>query len=134
MDKFMINLRGRAKAGKSTSLKQLGYLLTGEQCSDYEIKKVFDYRGVKVGIVSLGDTQKLLEPGLNELIDSQCDIIACASRTKGGPAKCVDAAAKKHGYTKINMGPIFSYKYKEICNNQLSMALKELIDRLIDNS
>lgn len=133
MDKFIINLKGRSKAGKSTTLKRLGHLLTGEQCPDYEIKRSFNYRRVKVGIVSLGDTQELLEPGLNELIDSQCDIIACASRTKGGSAKCVDSAAKKHGYAKINMGPIFSYKYRELCNDQLSRALKELIDRLIDN-
>lgn len=136
MDKTIINLRSWSRAGKTTAFKKLGFLLTGEQCPDNEIKEILTYRGIKVGIFSLGDYREAVEQRLEELIENQCEVIFCASRTKGGTAVYVDQAAAEHGYIEIIIGSIWSNNpdNREICNTQLSVTLKELLDKLIDNA
>ncbi len=134
MEKLIINLRSWANAGKTTSLKKLYYLLTGVQCPDDEVKEIFVYRGCKVGITSLGDYREAVECRLNELIANQCDVIFCATRTKGGTANCLEQLAGEHGYKKIIIGSNWAYdpEFRDICNSQLSETMKGLLDKLIE--
>ncbi len=135
MDKTIINLRSWAYAGKTTTLKKLNFLLTQERCTDVEIKKIFTYHGVKVGITSLGDYREAIEERLGELIANQCDVIFCATRTKGDTVNCLEQLAGKHGYKKIIIGSIWAYnpEFRDICNSQLSETMKGLLDKLIES-
>lgn len=132
---FIVNLRAPSKCGKTTALKQLELLLTGSQSSEYDIKNVFFYRDVKIGISSRGDFGEWVNEDLNYFIEQRCDIIVCASRTKGAGSGAVYAACKNAEYTLITVGPVYSYHQNQIdlCKHNQAISLKELVDSLIDN-
>ena len=134
MQKVAICLASGANRGKTTSLKKLGYLLTGEVCTEREILKVFDYRGVKVGISSSGDYLDYFKPGFEHLIASECDIVVCACRSKGAAADYAFNTARNSGYEVIWMGAAVDYgdSFRDICNNQIANAIKGIIDYIIE--
>ena len=135
MQKVAICLSSGANHGKSTSLKKLGYLLIGELCTEREILKVFDYRGVQVGISSSGDYLDYFKPGFDHLIASECDIVVCACRSKGAAADYAYNTSKNMGYEVSWMGAAVDYgnSFQDICNNQIANAIKGIIDEIIDN-
>lgn len=135
MLKVAICLASAANCGKTTSLKKLGRLLTGEECTEDEIKKIFNYRGVKVGISSSGDAPECLKPGFDEIIAAECEILVCACRTKGAAADYAFTTARNMGYKIIWMGAArdCSNSLQEICNSQVANAIKGMIDDIIDN-
>lgn len=59
-------------------------MLTNKESSGAEIKEVFPYRDTKIGVFSCGDLGECVNKNMKDFIDQQCDIIVCASRTKGG--------------------------------------------------
>ena len=134
MQKVAICLASAANRGKTTSLKKLGYLLTGEVCTEREILKAFDYRGVKVGISSSGDYLDYFKPGFEHLIASECDIVVCACRSKGAAADYAFNTARNSGYEVIWMGAAYDYgsSFQDICNKQIAYAIKGMIDSIIE--
>lgn len=134
MMKVAICLAAHANSGKSTSLKMLGHLLTGKECSECEIKQIFDYKGVKVGITSSGDTLDYLKPGFDELIAAECNFLVYACRTKGTAANYAYNKAKAMGYKIIRMGTAYDYSHsiQEICNKHIASAINETIDTIIE--
>ena len=87
IDKTIICLSARANSGKTTSIRELFFRLTGhypESTGDF--LSIVQDKNVEhgIGISSVGDSWGNREP-IEKLIDAGCEIIVCASRTsKGG--------------------------------------------------
>ena len=135
LQKVAICLASAANHGKSTSLKNLVHLFTGEKCSEQDIIRIFEYRGLQVGISSSGDTPDCIRPGFDKMVEAKCDIIVCACRTKGAAADYAYNTSKNMGYEVIWMGAAVDYgnSFQDICNNQIANAIKGIIDEIIDN-
>lgn len=75
------------------------------QTSLHEINRdicaTVDFEGIRVGISSLGDPDSEQEMWLDELVGMECDIIVCASRTKGRTVRAVEERAAANGYALI---------------------------------
>lgn len=134
MQKVAICLASAANHGKSTSLKKLVHLFTGEECSEKDIIRIFEYRGLQVGISSRGDTLDCIRPGFDKMVDAKCDIIVCACRTKGTAADYANNTSRNMGYEVIWMGAAYDYgsSFQDICNNQIAYAIKGMIDSIIE--
>ncbi len=83
-------LYGAPDSGKTSVLNSLINKLTAEHCS-YDLLEsigesdrvaIFDVKGRKIGICTQGDYVTQVESNLNKL-EGHCDIIFCATRTKG---------------------------------------------------
>lgn len=134
MQKVAICLASAANHGKSTSLKKLVQLFTGEECSEQDIVRIFEYRGLQVGISSSGDTQECLKPSFDKLIAAKCDVLVCGCRSKGAAADYAFNTARNMGYEVIWMGTAYDYgkSFHDICNNQIANAIKGIIDYIIE--
>jgi hypothetical protein len=74
--------------------------------ADWDICVAVDVKGKRVGLNSEGDWSDDIKDYLEHLIKKQhCDIIFCASWTRGSTVEVVEAMAKKHGYTLIWTAP-----------------------------
>jgi len=136
MNHFILNFRAGANYGKTTALKELGFLLSGKRTPEKEIWDTFTYRGAKIGIASQGDYFECIKWNLDKLIlEEHCDIVVCASRTKGAGSDYIFESANESGYNLITVGPICSYsqEFIELCKKQQALSLKALIDTLISD-
>jgi len=99
MSKAVIALRGVGDSGKSTTIKMV-YSLLSEECKLQILEEydgvvdqwvIFKLNGKKVGIESQGDPGSRLERTLRHFKDEGCDIIVCATRTRGKTNEWVTA-------------------------------------------
>ena len=101
--KKIIVLRGVANVGKTTTLVKLFLRLIQHKCSiEVEIfKPVRDIQvtvtagNVKIGIGSSGDVAEQVKANLNIFAQSNCDIVFCATRTRGGTVDAVEEFARQ---------------------------------------
>ena len=134
--KTIIYIWGNAGIGKSTIIRRVfdklnvpGLAPAEEQGDD--IYAILDYRNRKVGIVSMGDPGSGQNEYLRRMVeDEKCEIIVCASRTKGWTTECVDMYAQKHGYRLVWFSPFVGYG--QISRNLLNDLSSDAIVRLID--
>lgn len=93
MRKLVIANRGTRNTGKTSSIKEVYYLLKSKGYKllmeewQYErgrdIKAIFDVNGVKVGIESQGDQGYDMETTMEAFVDAGCEIIVTACWMKG---------------------------------------------------
>lgn len=108
MNKTIIAVYGRAREGKSATIKNvvtvfetlyptavIQYLL-----NDGDILAIVTLGTVKIGIESQGDpnSRMISENTIEQLIQAGCDIIICATRTDGMTTRVVDQLADNYGY------------------------------------
>jgi len=95
--KNAISLRGTSKTGKSQTIRTFVELLTAkypDTISEHEHRTKTDIRVVltvnrlKIGVESRGDR---LSESLDLFVKSGCDVIICATRTKGRTNNAVSA-------------------------------------------
>lgn len=89
MRKLVIANRGAGYIGKSSSikavyqlLKEKGHKQLVEEWQGEDIKAIFEIDGVKVGIESQGDPDSQMEPTMEAFVNTGCEIIVTACRTK----------------------------------------------------
>lgn len=110
--KLLIIDKGVEKTGKSTAVKEVIRLLTDvyklhpepiyetDNFEKTDVACVFTLNGIKIGIESCGDPGPRLSDTLKEFVDTyKCDIILCASRTKGEIMNAIKS--KKDKYTLL---------------------------------
>lgn len=92
----IIAINGKENTGKTTTIKEINQLLKSEYPTskrEYEIHKpdirvIITINGVKIGIESQGDPGRLPKSILL-FVENQCDIIVCATRSKGQTIKLI---------------------------------------------
>lgn len=138
-------LWARANSGKTSTLNQFIKLLN-DKYENILLKKgidtvdslaVFNIDGKIVGITTQGDKISQLKKWLDKLENHNCDIIFCATRSKGGTRNLVK---ERYGdkLVWINQAGIYNNKVKAFDNNPFiearNLKMAELLYILIDQS
>ena len=77
---------------------------------DYDFAREYSFRNKKIGILSLGDPESAQDERLDELVNKNCNVIVCASRSKG--ATCVAVSSKlKPGDNLYWISPLYEYDH-----------------------
>lgn len=105
--KKVIAVWGAANTGKTKSIKRAYTMLTdaypGAEVEEFwngvDITVVITAEGAKLGIESQGDpTGQRLKKSLQRFVDIGCQLIICATRTRGSTCKVVEEFRKKNEY------------------------------------
>ncbi|MGH1336872.1 MAG: hypothetical protein ACRBFS_12175 [Aureispira sp.] len=85
-----------------------------------DFRLIIEINGKIIGLESQGDPKTNLEKRLEELVNKyNCDIIYCATRTRGKTVKAVGNIANNYGYDQI-----WTSTYQTSSNHSLVNALK----------
>lgn len=110
MERLLVAVSGAANTGKTTTIKRVYELIEKKYKPTerpltppfwgQEIRYIFTIKGIKIGIVSLGDPsnkpRKNLKYFLEYFARKECRIIICACRTKGSTHQAVDHMKQKY--------------------------------------
>ncbi|MDO8206988.1 MAG: hypothetical protein Q7T38_04095 [Gallionella sp.] len=110
MKNVVIALRGAANQGKSSSIKQAFSLLKqklsidsiSHEITGADIRAVLTIGNIKIGIESQGDPNSRLTESLKLFTSLGCQIIICATRTRGATVKAVQDLNPSYTITFIN--------------------------------
>ena len=139
--KTIISIFGTEDTGKTSVIKNIFYKLNQDNTfnnvdlAPNEVKAIGMYNNKLIGIESVGDPDSRQGKSLQEFVDKGCEIIICASRTKGETKENVDNIVKNHNYQLIRTSNFFG-GIKGMLNNQIdlntefSIAILKLIDKL----
>jgi len=104
----IIALSGKTNVGKSRTIKIVYELLKQNYPTlkvliepaetKVEIRVVIIINGKRVGIESRGDTREIVEKALDIFTDTKCNIIICATRTRGGSWNAVQEFANSNHF------------------------------------
>lgn len=115
MKKTIICLYGPANTGKTSSirlvdekLQSYGAKLIKNLLEENDICKEYLFRNHKLGILSLGDPNSDQSDYLKQLANDDCEIIVCASRSKGTTCDAVSEISVK-GYVLYWISPLYEY-------------------------
>jgi hypothetical protein len=100
--KRAIALKGRANSGKTYTISKVYELLKAKYPAFKEedfkitvdIRVILIINGFRIGIESQGDPDSRLEKSLNLFIKKECDVIVCATRTRGQTVEAVEKLSK----------------------------------------
>jgi hypothetical protein len=120
MNKTIIALYGRAKEGKTETIKKVCELIMTNFPNAVSYPHHINYNAdilaaiqlgnVKIGLESQGDpkSRMIREDTIKQLADKNidfqlggCDIIVCATRTGGATIRKVDTIADRYGYNTL---------------------------------
>ena len=103
MKKTILCLFGPANTGKTSSIKRVDEILQSYGAKlvkilfeEYDFYKEYMYRNHKVGILSLGDPGSAQSNYLEQLADDECEVIVCASRSKGTTCDAVSKITSRY--------------------------------------
>lgn len=95
----VIVLQGKGEMGKSTTLYYLIQALKNKKTYDdfdrYDKCDVIYYKDKKIGVTTSGDNKDKLKRDIEKNLPENCDIIVCASRTKGSSVDYINDHFKK---------------------------------------
>ncbi|WP_207494512.1 hypothetical protein [Aridibaculum aurantiacum] len=99
-----------------------------------EYRAVFNYQGRRIGIQTFGDTENVVNAGLNHFLDNSCQIIAIASKRYGQTIARLDAFANVNNFRIIWVAPyevrddsISTNTIKEYCASHLLLMIDDVI-------
>lgn len=118
MGKTILCLFAPANTGKTSSirlvdekLQSYGAKLIKNLVEENDICKEYWFRNHKLGILSLGDPNSDQSDYLKQLANDDCEIIVCASRSKGTTCDAVSEISAK-GYVLYWISPLYEYDGK----------------------
>jgi len=97
--KNVIALRGKSRMGKSQTIRTVVEMLSEKHpdtsvehnhTTKVDVRVVLTISGLKIGIESQGDPNRLKE-SLDFFVKIGCDVIVCATRTSGATVNAVSA-------------------------------------------
>lgn len=138
--KCIVAFGGRANQGKSETIRNLiplfqqyypnalySYIYKGA-----DIKLIIEVNNKKIGIESQGDPNSRLAASLDDFARiEQCDIIICASRTRGETVHAVSRTASSFGYEVIWISNYISKNNQFTLNQMSANHIFQLIQSLI---
>ncbi|MEN6511556.1 MAG: hypothetical protein ABFD00_06960 [Chloroherpetonaceae bacterium] len=142
MKKTIIAIWGNANSGKSTTIKliytklieiyqQIKVLHKGPS-NTFDITKIIQIEDIKVGIESQGDPNSNLFNSLRLFSKEKCQIIVCATRTKGNTVNEVMKYENQYAYEVIWLSNLFSgEKDSNILNGKTADFVTTIITDII---
>lgn len=115
MRKTILCLFGPANIGKTATiwrvdeiLQSYGAKLLRELFVEDDFCREYIFRSHKLGILSLGDPGSAQLEHLEQLANDECELIVCASRSKGTTCDAVSNVAKNN-YEIYWISPLYEY-------------------------
>lgn len=97
-----------------------------------DIQKILKVNRVKIGIESQGDPDSRLPESLEYFSKEECDIIVCATRTRGGTVDEVVGLAEL-GYEIIWFSNLLSYqKNEKVLNFESARILFNVFEKVLN--
>lgn len=138
MKKTIIAVWGNANTGKSTTIKMIYRMffemysnvtiLNEGPISTVDITKIFSVEGHKIGIESQGDPNSNIFNSLKLFNKEKCELIICATRTKGNTVKEVMIYESDYGYDVVWLSNLFSgQKDTKDLNNRTATFIHTVI-------
>ena|SRR5690349_19652351 len=136
--KNLIVVRGVANTGKSESIK-IAYQMFKTAYPRAKIQELFvgvditiiiTINGVKVGIESQGDPSSKLFRSLKHFVRTDCQLIICATRTRGGTVDAVNALSRKYEVNWIDKTRIPNPKRWKLNNRSVAREIFEATQHL----
>ena len=133
--KAIICMQGKANIGKTHTLRKVYEKLNSHEKTILEQPNDDIYATIKmgdflIGIATQGDPMSGLKERLNELMQKSCDIIVCASRSKGYTVEDVENSALQNGYSLIWSSPFVTEDktLRETCQDYMAQSIINLIN------
>ena len=115
MKKTILCLFGPANIGKTASIRRINEILQSDgaklekvSLDEYDICKEYMFKTHKIGLLSLGDPVSDQPKYLDQLAADDCDVIICASRSKGTTRDAVSKIASSN-YELYWISPLYEY-------------------------
>lgn len=128
-------MQGKANIGKTHTLRKVYEKLNSHEKTILEQPNDDIYATIKmgdflIGITTQGDPMSGLKERLNELMQKSCDIIVCASRSKGNTVEDVENSALQNGYSLILSSPFVTEDktLRETCQDYMAQSIINLIN------
>lgn len=128
MKKTILCVFGPANTGKTSTIRRVDEILQSYGAKllkvlydENDFSKEYLFRTHKIGILSLGDPGSAQSDYLRQLSNDSCEIIICASRSKGATCDAVSEITAK-GYERYWISPLYEYDSK----HPLSVDMHEL--------
>jgi energy-coupling factor transporter ATP-binding protein EcfA2 len=141
MKKQIIALRGKSGVGKSTTLQLLYKLLISNPGSKplyfesvgrkLDFLAIVSVEGFTIGLFNRGDQPATVQGLLERLVKKKCDVIVCASRTKGEVDKILDAYARKYKISTLQKKARFG-KSEAVSNLTAAHSVASMVYAAID--
>lgn len=138
--KLIIAVYGRQDEGKSETIRRVYDLLMQTKPTpvlDREVPIAGDIlviltmaNGLRIGIESQGDpkSRMIYERTVRHLAELNCDIIICASRTRGETVWEVDIIANEFGYSTLWISSYFgAFLNHSFLNDQLAHSITNIV-------
>lgn len=145
MENIVFVLKGVANVGKSQTIKKAYELIIEkypntetEEVSNYpniEIRAIITINDIKIGIESQGDPNGRLINSLSLFTKKKCQIIICATRTRGATVNAVKNL--QPGYTIVWINRERGIVDKEMqtkSNENMAVSLVSKIEDYIDSN
>lgn len=119
MKKTILCLFGPSNTGKTSSIRRVDEILQSYGAKPEKVLfdgidfgKEYLFRTRKVGILSLGDPGSAQCERLEQLVADECEVIVCASRSKGATCDAVSHIVNKCNYELYWISPLYEYNGK----------------------
>lgn len=139
--KTIIAFRGVANIGKSTTIKKTYELLLGKYPSAIierriipprvDISVIITINGKKIGIDSQGDPCGKLADRLHSFVEVDCQVIICATRTRGETVKAVNQLKPSYDVLWISRVVEQNSSEQESANHKMAQRIVEEAEKLI---
>jgi hypothetical protein len=137
--KTIICIWGSRNRGKTETIRELAKLLVEKYDAKQDVPSTGDFslevnaNGKRCGLESSGDPDSDLFNRLKKWAKDSCDVIICASRTRGSTVTDVDSIAKKYHYKLIWTTPYTDNDNNPQDQQRLnSLKAKHLSDLLLE--
>lgn len=139
--KTIILIKGNSKSGKSEVIREVFNIInTGKTFKVHIIDKVDVkaegfYQNINIGIESQGDPNSRQGQSLKEFANNSCDIIICASRTRGETYENVISISKHYNYQLITTSTFYNkfnnnLKTITILNTEKTNSIVNIINKI----
>ncbi len=135
MNKTIYSIVGVANTGKTSIVKGV-YALTRKRFpnilfkeinSKNDITIILDIGGIRIGIESQGDPNSRLEKSLSTFSNENCDVILCASRTRGMTVDWINSYKNEYEIIRVNQSRLLNKNDWEENNEKVIQELFKLV-------
>jgi len=137
--KTVIALYGTANTGKSATLRKVYELLKAKhpngpvsnEIVHHDVRAIININGHLIGIESQGDPSSRIFTSISMFVREKCDLIVCATRTRGQTVVAVENLKPKYEINWIQKLREANEAKHEQANNALASDILKQIQTLI---
>jgi alpha-D-ribose 1-methylphosphonate 5-triphosphate synthase subunit PhnL len=137
--KTIIALKGLANSGKSATLKKVYEHLKAtypnapirHELVNHDVRAVMEIKGRFLGIESQGDPGSRLFTSISLFVREECELIICATRTRGATVQAVEELASQYDIKRIDKLREPDATQHERANTALALDIMKQVEILL---